>query len=541
MAATVGGYLVQRLEELGLKHVFGVPGDYCMSFMDVVVDSKMELVCNTHELAGGYAADGYARIHGLGAEIVTFNVGGFSAYNAVGGAFTESVPLVLISGAPTVAQRRGLEKMHHLVEDYDHQLTIYKKITVDAILLDDAAQAPALIDRALTRCIQHKKPVYIEIPTDMVAAPCASPQGKLETTALKSHAEALSQCVAEAAALLKAAKSPVIVVGFEVARFDMQRELLELLNDTAFPVAVTMDGLSLVPLDLSTYLGAYRGALGTPQAREAVEKADRILFIGTLRHDISSGNFTDHIDRARAIVSHAASVSIGYHEYPNVRMNDFIPALRAALGRGTTAPTRKGGSKDAFAPDAAAPITSDRLFARLRNVIGAGTIVVSDTGDALFQSSALPHLDRYITQSYYLSIGYALPAAMGVALAAPQARTWIFVGDGAFQVTAQELSTIVHRRIPMVIVLLNNDGYVIERLLHHDAPYNDLNRWRYADLPQVFGDCASMRVETEGDVETALDMIATTLDKTIFLEIVLARNDCSHALREVAATAQIGD
>ncbi len=530
---TVGDFLVRRLEQLGLKHAFGVPGDYVMGFMDIVLNSTIQLVGTCSELNGGYAADGYARMHGLGCLIVTYNVGSFSAYNAVAGAYAEDVPLVVISGAPSRAQARQGLPMHHLVQNYDHQKEIYRHITVASVVIDHPDSAAQRIDKALIRCLQQRKPVFIELPMDMVSAFCEPGREDFCIVPRPSNVDALSECVQEAICLLSASRNPAVLAGAFIDRDDLRGELLRLLNSNGYQTAVTMDAVGTLSPGHSCYRGIYQGRFGTGDAQSVIESADCLLFLGVRRTDITTGGFTGKIDKGRLIKADPECVQIGHHVYKEVFLRDFLPALVEALPAGKAMVPEVLPNGCVHELDPLARITSARFFDRLNQILGSDTIVVSDTGDAFFQTSQMPGLDRYVNQSYYLSIGYSLPAALGVALAEPKKRTLLVIGDGAFQMTAQELSTIIRLKVPMLIFLINNDGYVIERMLHHEAPYNDINRWNYADLPRIFGGCPSARVETERDLEAALTLAEEHHSEPVFVEIFLERNDCAESLRRI--------
>ena len=156
---TVGEYLFQRLEALGVDRIFGVPGDYVLDLMDVLVKTPIELVCNCNELNAGYATDAYARIRGIGAVCVTYGVGCFSLINAVVGAYAERVPMVVISGAPKSSVRQSNLLLHHTTGDYNLQFSMMEKVTVAAEILIDASQAASQIDRILAACLDRKSVV----------------------------------------------------------------------------------------------------------------------------------------------------------------------------------------------------------------------------------------------------------------------------------------------------------------------------------------------------------------------------------------------
>ncbi len=175
---TAGRYLIRRLEQLGLKHIFGVPGDYVLKFLDLIEESNIDLVTTCNELNAGYAGDAYARTAGLGAVCVTYGVGGFSVYNAVAGSFAERVPLVVISGGPSLSLRGRLHPylLHHTIGDMNLQRDIFEKITQAAVVLSNPAQAPSQIDETLAACLRYSRPVYIEIPADMVTQASSEPR-----------------------------------------------------------------------------------------------------------------------------------------------------------------------------------------------------------------------------------------------------------------------------------------------------------------------------------------------------------------------------
>jgi indolepyruvate decarboxylase len=212
---TVGEYLCDRVKSLGVDQVFGVPGDYVLEFMDVMLRSPLELVCTCNELNAGYAADAYARIKGLGAVCITYGVGGLSLVNAVVGAYAERVPLIVISGAPNRSLRQRNLLLHHTTGDYNLQLSIMEKATVAAVSLTDASQAANQIEQTLAACLHHKRPVYIEIPMDLVNQPCPPATNMIQQPAKLTDENSLLEAVEEAVSLLEKAERPVILAGVE--------------------------------------------------------------------------------------------------------------------------------------------------------------------------------------------------------------------------------------------------------------------------------------------------------------------------------------
>jgi TPP-dependent 2-oxoacid decarboxylase len=532
---TVGEYLFQRLESLGVNHIFGVPGDYVLGLMDVLNKTPIELVCNCNELNAGYAADAYARLRGIGAVCVTYGVGGFSLLNAVVGAYAERVPLVVISGAPNSSVRQSSLLLHHTTGDYNLQFSIMEKATVAAVILSDASQAAYQIDRVLADCLHHKRPVYIEIPVDLVDRPCTPPETHPVVAAKLTNPDVLQEAVAEAVELLAKAVSPVILAGVEFHRFDLEDKLLKLLEITGYPIATTMLGKSCVSEMHPQFIGNYIGALSREYVRDRIESADCLLCLGAIMSDMNLGANTANLDDYKLINANSEKVKIKHHFYQPVYLGDFIDGLIQHLDhRAAETLNIKPSSyslSQAFVPEPEARLTNRRFYQRVNHFLEDESIVISDTGDAIVATMDLLMREKnnFIGQAFYLSIGYSIPACLGAAMAEPHRRPIVFVGDGAFQMTAQELSTIIRHKLNPIIFLINNDGYTIERVIR-DGPYNDLQPWKYHQLPQVFGESWSCEVRTEGELEVALVKAKANTECVSFVEIHLDRFDCSQGL-----------
>jgi TPP-dependent 2-oxoacid decarboxylase len=302
---TVGRYLVRRLEDAGLKHIFGVPGDYVLKFFDCLEDSTIKVVTTCNELNAGYAADAYARVKGFGAVCVTYGVGGFSLFNAAVGAFAERVPLVIISGAPKASERAHRHLLHHTIGDMNLQFNIYEKIAESSAILDNPDEAPAKIDLALASCLRLKRPVYIEVPFDIVSQPCSAPGPFPADKAISSDKEILDEAAAEAVSILKSAKKAVILAGIEAHRLGLRHELEDLISHTGYPFASTLLGKAVIPEKHPQFIGVYCGALLAESTRRIVENADVVLCLGTLMTDINLGAGTAVIDPSRKIVANS--------------------------------------------------------------------------------------------------------------------------------------------------------------------------------------------------------------------------------------------
>jgi indolepyruvate decarboxylase len=535
---TVADYLVSRLEQAGVSHVFGVPGDYVLDFMDRIVESPIQLVNTCNELNAGYAADGYARIRGISAIVVTFGVGGLSALNAVARAYAERVPMVVISGAPHSKLRHDRAMTHHLVENYQTQINAFRQVTACSEMITDASRAPEQIDRVLKTCLRTKRPVYIEIPVDLVDQQCDELSAPLDGSDSRSNPEALAEAVAEAASMLAGARQPAVFIGMEVRRFRLLRQVTALLEKGGYAVATTIGGKTAIAETHPHYIGVYQGGFSEGLAHDTIEQADVLLCLGAWMTDVTTGGFTAHLDPDRMINANADRVRIRHHFYEQVTLKDFIERLTAAIAtadepahRHTPPPYISGGIRR---PEPEKPLTVAHFFERLGSFLDNSMIVVSDTGDVMFGSTGLhrEEPESYFAQDYYLSIGYSLPAALGLGLAARDKRPVVLIGDGAFQMTAQELSTICRYSLNAVVFVLNNGGYVIERLIH-DGPYNEISPWAYHRLPEALGCPAGILARTEGELETALEAALQRGREPVLVEVVVGRTDSSETLARV--------
>ena len=538
---TVSRYLISRLHDVGIRHVFGVPGDYVLDFLDEVVAGPLRWVGTCNELNAGYAADGYARLNGAGAAVVTYGVGGLSILNALAGAYAEQVPVVIVSGAPPARRRDSQALVHHLITSYYLQLDICKKMTVDAAILTDPATAPDEIDRVVAACVARKLPVYLELPSDVAVAPCRAPgELRLEAPAT-SDEESLEECVAEVTARLDAAQHPLILAGVELLRFGLADEALRLVETTEIPFATMLSSKSLLPELHPQFVGIYQGNWSREAVRRQVEDADCVLSLGTRKTDIDTGLFSADLDSSRVIGAAGGEVRLGHHFYHQVQLGDLMERLAETVKPRSyllSHPAEGYRPLQPFAPRPACTLTAPRLYEALDYFLDDGMILLAEPGDAFCAAPEfhIEEADNFIVQVYYASIGFCTPASLGAGLARPDKRPVVLTGDGAFQMTAQEVSTLIRQRIPALIVVINNDGYLVERKLHQDGPYNDINMWQYSRLPEVLGDgsfVVGIRVTTEEELAQALATAGAEKEKLVLIEACIPGRDCSEGLERL--------
>ena len=571
-ANTVGSYLVRRLEELGIAHVFGVPGDFILRFMDYMVASELlELVTTCNELNAGYAADAYGKLHGIAAVCVTYNVGGMSLINAAVGAAAESVPLIIISGAPGRRAHDGRLLTHHTNGNLHLQRHIYQQFCAAAVCLDDPAMAGVQIDKALHACLAVKQPVYIEIPLDMVDEPLAPPQASLSFPSPYDRAQwGGDNAVAdEVFKRITKASRPVILVGGEVPRFELSGLLRELVDASGLPYVTTMGAKGVIEESHPAFLGNYAGALFCSCAQKYLEQSDFVLNLGASLSDID-------MTRSENVVFPGVTAKSGLVQFVDGAMASlplnalmialterFIATGKVAFGAATAAISENAGADCPFwqgrkdvqegsgclavaEENPRAKLTAGILFHALRKFLTVDTLIVADVGEALLSSIELPVKSPggYVTQPLYLSIGYSIPATLGAAIHRRNGaqRVITLVGDGALQMTVQELSTIARYGLNPIIILLNNDGYAIERAIH-DGPYNDLQPWRYDMLPTLFSDrYFTARVNSAHDLNDALTQAFLHTNGPSFIEAVLDPQAISRPLMKLGAhLAPVGD
>ncbi|NIP85270.1 MAG: alpha-keto acid decarboxylase family protein [Planctomycetales bacterium] len=534
---SIAQYLIRRLMDYGIHHVFGIPGDYVLSFYTAMEKSPLTVVGCTREDCAGFAADAYARVNGMGAVCVTYCVGGFSLCNSIAGAYAEKSPVVLITGSPGLRERYNNPLLHHRVRDFRTQLEVFEKLCIAGTELNDPALAFREIDRVLDAAARYKRPVYIEIPRDQVNV-VPDVQYQYEQPQHVSDPHALAEAVSEAVSRLAGCQKPIIVAGVEIHRFGLQDKLLELAEGSQIPLSATMLGKSVIRETHPLYVGLYEGALGDDAVTKFVEESDCVLLLGTYMSDINLGIYTANLDPGVCIYATSESLRMGHHHFHNVRLEDFVSELAAArpVAQQRAVPKTADNTEAQFklAPDQQLTIT--RLVARLNQSLDDETIVIADIGDSLFAATELVTRGRteFISPAYYTTMGFSVPAAVGAQFARPHNRTVVIVGDGAFQMTGCELATIIRHRQRAIVIVLNNEGYGTERVLHAgDWEFNEISSWAYHKLPEVLGGGSGYEVRTEGEFDTALSQ-AWASDQLSLIHVHLPRDDCSQALRRLA-------
>ncbi|OAA73789.1 pyruvate decarboxylase [Cordyceps fumosorosea ARSEF 2679] len=544
----VAEYLFRRLHQVGVRSVHGVPGDYNLVALDYLPKAGLKWVGSVNELNAAYAADGYARINTVGAVVTTFGVGELSAINGLAGAYSEHIPVVHIVGCPsTRSQKQGM-LLHHTLGNGDYNVfaSMSASVSCNVSKLNDPQEIAVLVDHALRECFVQSRPVYIMLPSDMVTAKIEGQrlETPIDLSEPRNDPEQEAYIVNVILKNLRSAKAPIILIDACAVRHRVLAEVHKLLAKTKLPVFVTPMGKSAINEDHPNYGGVYAGEGSQPYSvKQAVESSDLILSIGTLQSDFNTAGFSFRTSKLNVIDLHSDHCIIHYSTYPGARMKGVLRRLVDNLDVSQLAVTQVPAVKNEVTKnDDGTPTISQAWFwPRMGEFFCKGDIVVTETGTANFGiwSSKFPAGVTALSQVLWGSIGWSVGAAQGACLAAKdmraKRRTILFVGDGSFQLTAQELSTMIRHGLKPIIFLLNNDGYTIERYIHGmDAEYNDINGWDYTALVDVMGgskSCAKHVVKSKSELDKLLtDSKFNAADCLNFVEVMMPKEDAPSAL-----------
>jgi indolepyruvate decarboxylase len=508
---------------------------------ELLKNKELEQVYCCNELNCGYAAEGYARSCGAAAAVVTFSVGGLSAINAIGSAYAENLPVVLVSGAPNTNDRATEHLIHHTLatHDFSYQLAIAKQLTAAAVSITSPIDAPHQIDQAIRTALREKKPAYIEIACNIAASPCAAP-GPISNVVEEepSDLESLDAAIATAAEFLRSKRKPVLMIGSKLRAAGAEKQAIKLAETLGCAVTVMAAAKSFFPEDHPQFAGIYLGEVSTRQAREIVDWSDAVLCIGTIFNDYSTVGWTA-MPTGSILIADNGRVYLDGHDFARVRLRDFLSGLaRKAEMREATMVEYKRIRSEPFLEPPTAPntkLTRTEMVRQIQSLVTSDCTVFAETGDSWFNGIRLklPAGARFEIEMQWGAIGWSVPATFGYAVGARNRRIIAMIGDGSFQLSAQEVAQMIRRKLPVIIFLINNHGYTIEVEIH-DGPYNDIKNWDYAGLIQAFnaedGRGFGMRVSNGGELATAIEAAIANHDGPTLIECIIDRDDCSPEL-----------
>ena len=532
----IGQLVLESLKLAGVRELFGIPGDFVLPLFKVIEQSAiLPLYTLSHEPAVGFAADGAARSTCRpSAAVVTYGAGALNMVNPIAAAYAERVPVVVVSGGPGVGEQPGEMLLHHQAKRLDSQIQIFKEVTCAWTRLDDPPEAPAELSRVLSEAIRQSRPVYVEVPRDCVASPCGDPP----PLRLTKHFDplAVAACIDELLTRLKHAQSPVLMVGVEIRRLGIESRVVELAKLLAIPVVTSFMGRGLLAGSCPQLYGTYLGVAGNPQLTDLVEEADALFLLGVILSDTNLGTSRKKLNLNRCIVAQDGSVSLGYHRYSDIPLTTVVESLIERLTNATPlkrpsiieiSPTENltclTVDDQTLEPDDLARAINDQLSSF------SETPIVADVGDALFVAMDIADTGL-AAPGYYASMGYAVPAGLGIQAATGQ-RPLIIVGDGAFQMTGWELGNCQRYGWDPIVIVLNNSGWEMLRAFQPESRFNDLDTWQFAELAGALGG-DGVRVHTRQELDQAMSAAFYQRGKFQLIEAMISRGKTSRTMTQ---------
>jgi indolepyruvate decarboxylase len=537
MTKTVIQHVLSRLSDIGISDIFGVAGDYSFPIDDAIcADPKLRYIGDCNELNAAYAADGYARIRGLAALTTTYGVGELSALCGTAGSYAEYLPVVHLVGMPSSGVQAAHRLMHHTLGNGAFDLfsrMAQPVVCAQAVMTPENCVAET--ERLIAAALRHHRPVYMGVPADYADTPVvgtAEAAGEPATDAV-----ALEDAVNAIVGAISASRSACILPGIIVSRCGLREQAAAVVDASGLPFATMFMDKCVLDEAHPNYIGMYDGRLMNEEVRAFVEGCDCVLGIGAMLTDFNTGAFTARIDRSKSLNIRHDSVRVGTAVYDNVGMKDVLVELAARLPRKDVRAPRVGGLGEPDG-DAGGKITPEYLYPRWQRMLRPDDILVCETGTASMglAFATMPKGATFQNQTLWGAIGWATPAAFGAALSSPHRRTILITGEGSHQLTAQEVSQFHRFGLKPIIFVLNNGGYLIERLLgrNPEASYNDIAQWRYQKLPEALG-CDgwfSARVSTCGELDSAIET-AEKHGSGAYIEVVTGKYAASSLARKL--------
>ncbi len=532
---SIGEYLVDALKDRGVRHVFGVPGDFILRFFQIAAGRGMTMVNSTREETATYAADGYAREQGLGVAAVTFGVGTLAPLAALGGANAEHVPVVLIGGGPGLGERDGRQIHHMPTEDMGTPRQMAAQITAQTVLLDDPEEAFERIDAALDLCQRSLRPVFIEVPRDQFdVRPEEVWRHHEHGQRAPGHADREAAAISDLVATIDSAERPVIWSGVGVLRRRAGEAVVELAERIGAPIVESVMGKGSVPETHDLVMGVYSGLTTSDQRLKAlVEDADCLIALDVAQNDINLGAFSVHIPPERIVSVDTHELRVGHRTYEGVSFDAAFGGLASAELHQRPRPENLPHCWDATDPGDSGPLTTDQIAAVLDDHLEPTDIVSVDVGAAahLMMDVRLAAPGQMHIARYYVGMGFAVPAAAGAGLARGTGRPVVLVGDGSFQMTGFDLSTAIRYGLAPIVLVLDNGGYTTERAIQ-DGPFNDIAEWNYAAVGDVVG-ASGASVDTRAGLVAALEAARAEPDRAWIISMTLDVHDYPRPLREL--------
>lgn len=569
---TVADYLLTRLEQLNVEHVFQIPGDYVAHFTQALeYFGPVTAVGAVNELDAAYAADGYARIRGLGAVSLQFGVSTFSALNAIAGAYVERSPVVVISATPSWEDRQVTNMYgvlyHHSTGNLKADQEVYQQVTVDSATLRNAEDAPKIIDRVLTAAITEKRPVYLAAYKNIWNYACKRPRKKkLKPIKRKSNPKFLEQAIDAAFTMIQKANAPLIIAGVELLRFGLADLLSELIEKSGFLFTTTSLGKTVLDESHQGFIGTYSDLAAVDGTLEVINQSDCFLTLGTIITD----DYLDFIskDYGNMIRIDREHSRVGWTPYPDVTMKDFMKGLikrfeKSAYPKSFEAPAPPVWPEpwlsniDPKYKDAPNILTYNGFFQHSmaflhRNNLLPEIIMNFGVSSALYVATNVFGMSQnsFIASAAWQCIGFETGVTAGVQLGSSNTkRAWTIAGDGGFMMMCQSLSTLVRNKLNAVIFVMSNQVYAIEQVYVNINAFNPnqegqppfdnfdlLADWDYVSLATGFG-AQGYRVTTVEELNDCLEEIKDIQDVPVLVEVVIPELDLAGQMKKLQASS----
>ncbi|KAJ5221869.1 uncharacterized protein N7469_010756 [Penicillium citrinum] len=495
-------YLFRRLYELNIRSVFGVPGDFNLVALDYIGKCGLNWVGNVNELNAGYAADGYARVKGISAIFTTFGVGELSALNAIAGASAEFVPVIHVVGFPSTTAKEKRLPMHHTLGDGDYELfmEMSARISSAVAFLDSTKDARKMIDETIIQCARSSKPVYIGLPMDLV-------QAEIDATSLAtplpledSHSNPVveeDKAISAVMNRISMARSPVILVDSLAGRWNGLHPTRAFVEKSNIPCFSFPMAKGVIDEGLPQFRGIYSASASEPGIEEQVQMSDLIIHIGPRATDLNTAGLKNELSHIETISFQRDSILMKENSFSNLRMNGVLRRLSETFcsTRSNSMSSSSGSGTSSMRSEESTKTDPNIDFEDSMNALLGRKV----------KSSPLVTQDRLWKREEHL-----LHESKSQKAPPPRKRRMIlFIGDGSFQMTAQEVSTMVRHKLGVIIFVICNDGYTIERMIHGwDKSYNDIQPWDFQMLPAVFkpepDSVRTYSVHTEADLDALL-------------------------------------
>lgn len=507
MKVTVADYLVKKLKFLGIKNVFGLPGDYNFNILDAIIkDDEINWVNSTNELNASYSSDGYARINGYGAVVTTYGVGELSAINGIAGSMAENVPVIHLAGVPKTSFIEKNIIVHHNFSNPNYYLfeNAYKNVVETTAYLN-FENAKKEIDRVFNVFVNEKKPVYIAIPVD-VCEFLIDDDGFDKIEYKKSDEKTLNETVSEIISLIEKAKNPIIFFDYLCKRYNLKNEIKEFINKTNMKFGTFLMGKGIIDETNPNFTGVNGGNLSSFVQNE-IKKSDLIITAGYLNADLNTGGFSA-FEKEIDIEIRKNETIIKGKVYKNVLLQDVILKLNEKITKTFEKNDFKQIKKKI---NEKGKIKVDDILPLIETVLDEDDIFTMETG--LFSLSGsflnLKKNVEYLSQTLWGSIGWATPALFGAMMADNKKCHIMFTGEGAHQLTIQEMANFFEYDLKPVIFVLNNNGYTVERVLSKDPndKFNNITNWNYPKLIEGFSNNKDYFIKTVSTLESFIETI----------------------------------